>query len=98
MRQLLNIVAPCCSTCQLPLAIIQRRFGDDHPLRSVNLNPHDTEKLHIHDSGLVGINRSAANDRISAAVADHEGEVDAGNMAIQIPAAIGTTYVTVSTS
>ena len=52
------------------------------------LNSHDTEKLHIHDSGLGGINRSAGNGCISAVVVDRDGEVAAGNVSIQIPAAI----------
>ena len=49
-----------------------------HPLRSGDLNPHDPTKMHIHKSGLGGINRVAATSRISAVAADHEGEVDAG--------------------
>ena len=42
---------------------------------------------HIHDGGLGGINRGAANGRISAVVGDHYGEADAGNVSIQISAA-----------
>ena len=56
-----------------------------HPLRVVDLNPHVLAKMHIHHSALGGIKRGAANGRISLAVADHYREVDAGNVAIQIP-------------
>jgi len=45
------------------------------PLRTANLNSHVPAKMHIHKSGLGGINRVAATGRISAAVAHHEGEV-----------------------
>ena len=54
-------------------------------MQTVDLNPHYMVKMHIHDSALAGINRSAANGRISAAVADQCGEVDAGKVSIQIP-------------
>src|SRR5471030_1209496 len=48
------------------------------------LNSHDPAKMHIQDTTLNGINRAAANGRISAAVADRHREDDAGNMSIQI--------------
>jgi hypothetical protein len=63
-------------------------FCEHRPLRSGDLNGHDTVKMHIHDSGLAGINRGAAKGRISAAVADHYEEFDAGTCLSWIPAAI----------
>lgn len=59
-----------------------------HSLRIPMLNSHDPAKMHIQDTTLNGINRGAANDRISAAVADRHREDDAGNMSIQILATI----------
>ena len=50
----------------------------------MDLNDHDPKKLHIHDSVQAGINRGAANGRISAVVGDHYGEADAGNVSIQV--------------
>ena len=44
------------------------------------MNSHDTAKMHIQDTALAGINRGAAKDRLSLAVADHCGEVAAGNV------------------
>jgi len=57
-------------------------------LRTEHLQLHDPVKMHIHDSGLGGIKRGAANGGISAAVADHYEEINAGNVSIEIPAAI----------
>ena len=57
-------------------------------LRTLDLNPHDPAKLHIHDGGLGGISRGAATGRISAAFGDRHAEVDAGSVSIQISGAI----------
>lgn len=63
----------------------------------MDLNPHVPAKMHIHDSVLAGINRGAANGRISAAVADHYGEVAAGNVHIRIFLAQGMLTAAVAT-
>ena len=41
-------------------------IAERRPLRTLDLKPLDPAKMHIHDSALDGINRSAAHGRISA--------------------------------
>jgi hypothetical protein len=51
----------------------------------VDLNPHDTEKLHIHHTVLAGIHRGAANGRISAALVHHSWPLATFRMSMPIP-------------
>jgi hypothetical protein len=59
-----------------------KTFWERRPLQTLDLNSHIPVKMHIQDTALAGINQGAAKNRISAAVADHCGEVDAENVSI----------------
>jgi hypothetical protein len=67
----------CCTVLSIATCHYAREFSKRHPLRSADLNRHDTMKMHIHNGPVDGINQGAANGRISAIVADQCGQVDA---------------------